>query len=356
MALALAKDPAVESAPANVLQLLPVASIHPNPRNPRKDFQEEALQELATSIREVGILQPLVVVPAGPDQYRLVAGERRWRAAHIAGLEEVPALIRELTPEQEAQVMLIENLQRRDLNAIEEAQAYQELIAEHGYTQETLAAKIGVSQGQISNRIRLLGLPAAVTENISRGILSPGHGRALAGLKNVPTDLVTKIAEEMGTKEIPVARAADYAKTEIAHHGRPLTKGYWAGFELKFDPGECDVCGHRAMGRLYGDKDKPFCLKPSCWNKKQAEAEQRIRDKAITAMDNGALVITDRLSQDDFRYWQDMQEYPGDSSYYDQTECQACPKRKLGKRQRDKMEDASLLCLDPKCMERKMRR
>ncbi|MDA8336496.1 MAG: ParB/RepB/Spo0J family partition protein [Peptococcaceae bacterium] len=354
MALALVREAAEESAPVNVLQLLPVASIQPNTRNPRKDFPEEALQELATSIREVGILQPLVVVPAGPDQYRLVAGERRWRAAQIAGLVEVPALIRDLTPEQEAQAMLIENLQRRDLNAIEEAQAYQELIAEHGYTQETLAAKIGVSQGQISNRIRLLGLPAAVTESISLGTLSAGHGRVLAGFKELPSGMLKKAADRIAEKGIPVARAAEEVKELIGNEGRRLFSAYGEG--PQFNTKQCEGCSHRAMGKEYFSGDeKPFCVKPSCYYKKQEEAHNVKVAKAVKAMSNQDMVDIGKLRYGEtYTTWREMN--PNSSAYYDQTECQTCAKRKFGKRQDQKTEEAELVCLDPKCMEKKRNR
>ena len=141
--------------------------IYPNPANPRKAFDQAALDELAASIKEVGILQPLVVVVDHErDGYRLIAGERRWRAAKLAGLETVPVIAREITAAQEAEAMLVENLQREDLDPIEEASALKGLLSDHGYTQEQLAGKLGISQAHIANRTRLLRLPESAKENI----------------------------------------------------------------------------------------------------------------------------------------------------------------------------------------------
>lgn len=178
-------NPSVKNLREGYKQVI-IGRIFPHPDNPRKHFDADKLQELAESIKACGIVQPIVVVEravktgsATEVRYQLVAGERRWRAAKLAGLETVPAVVRDLTEQQVMEVMLLENLQREDLNAIEEAKAYGRLIAESGWTQEELGGKIGKSQGYIANRLRLLDLPEEVQENISRGILSPSQGRAL---------------------------------------------------------------------------------------------------------------------------------------------------------------------------------
>ena len=142
---------------------LPIASIRPNPYQPRAHFDEEALGELSDSIREVGLLQPVLVRPAG-DGYELIAGERRWRAAGRAGLEHIPALVRESDDSRTLVQALVENLQREDLTALEEAEAYQQLLERPGLTQEDLAARLGKSRPAITNALRLLTLPDAVKE------------------------------------------------------------------------------------------------------------------------------------------------------------------------------------------------
>jgi ParB family chromosome partitioning protein len=156
-----------------------VARIRPNPNQPRVDFDEEALGELATSIREHGILQPILLRPDG-DGYLIVAGERRWRAAQKAGKHSVPALIRDLGDAQLAEIALIENIQREDLNPIEEAEGYRQLIERHGHSQEGLGAIVHKSRSHIANLLRLLSLPASVRDSLLQGDISMGHARAVA--------------------------------------------------------------------------------------------------------------------------------------------------------------------------------
>ena len=161
---------------------LKITEIEPNRDQPRKSFDQSALEELADSLREVGVIQPLIVRPIASGGYQIVAGERRWRAAQIAGLTEVPAIIRELTDREVAEIALIENLQREDLDAIEEAEGYKHLIEEYNMTQEQVATRVGKSRPAISNSMRLLELPDGVTQLVKRGELSAGHARALLSL------------------------------------------------------------------------------------------------------------------------------------------------------------------------------
>lgn len=180
---------------------LPVAAIRPNPRQPRVVFDEEALDELAASIAEVGLLQPLVVrpAPASPvDEYELVAGERRWRAVRRLGWVTVPALVRPTDDSDLLRDALLENLQREALNPLEEAAAYQQLLADFGCTQEELAARVGRSRPHISNTLRLLRLPATVQRRVAAGVLSQGHARALLALSDVQDmeALATRIVAE----------------------------------------------------------------------------------------------------------------------------------------------------------------
>ncbi len=160
-----------------------IALIHPNPRQPRQVFDEEALAELTHSVREFGVLQP-VIVRERADGFELVMGERRLRAAQAAGLEEVPAIIRETADDALLRDALLENIHRAQLNPLEEAAAYQQLLQEFGTTHEELATRIGRSRSQVSNTIRLLNLPVAVQRRVAAGVLSAGHARALLSLED----------------------------------------------------------------------------------------------------------------------------------------------------------------------------
>lgn len=165
--------------------MLRLSDIEPNPDQPRREFDAEALSQLAESIAAHGLIQPIVVRSSGNDgYYQIVAGERRWRASKMAGLTEVPVLIMELDDKKAAQVALIENIQRENLNPMEEAAAYRSLLTDHEMTQEELSRQIGKSRSAVANTLRLLDLPDTVCEMVRNGKLSAGHARALLGLKN----------------------------------------------------------------------------------------------------------------------------------------------------------------------------
>jgi ParB family chromosome partitioning protein len=161
-----------------------VGSITPNARQPRQDFDEQALEELAASITEVGLLQPVVVRKTGDGKYELVMGERRWRASQQAGLEYIPAIVRETADTDMLRDALLENLHRQQLNPLEEAAAYQQLLDDFGATHEQLAKKLGRSRPHISNTLRLLNLPSSVQLKLAAGVISAGHARALLGLSD----------------------------------------------------------------------------------------------------------------------------------------------------------------------------
>lgn len=172
--------------PGAIFTTLDISDIHPNRKQPRTDFDEHDMQELVHSIKEIGVLQPIVVRTSrekGPEKYELIMGERRWRASQRAGLQTIPAIIRETQDENLLRDALLENLHRSQLNPIEEAAAYQQLLEEFGTTQEQLAQRIGRSRPQISNTMRLLKLPALVQRRVAAGTISAGHARALLGLK-----------------------------------------------------------------------------------------------------------------------------------------------------------------------------
>jgi ParB family transcriptional regulator, chromosome partitioning protein len=162
---------------------LPVASITPNPRQPREIFEEEAMAELVHSIKEVGLLQPVVVRKLGEDRYELIMGERRWRAFQEAELDTIPAIVRETTDDAMLRDALLENLHRAELNPLEEAAAYQQLLDDFGCTHDDLAGRIGRSRPQITNTLRLLRLSPPVQRRVASGVLSAGHARALVGVE-----------------------------------------------------------------------------------------------------------------------------------------------------------------------------
>ncbi len=193
---AMASPSGAEGASAtSPLQSISIAAITPLPGNPRKRFDEDALEELAASIASRGVIQPIIVRPFGKEKYQLVAGERRWRAAQKARLHEIPALVRDLSEREVMALALIENLQREDLNPVEEARAYQRLSDEEGMTQADIARMVEKSRSHVANLQRLLALPSAVLDLVEAGKLSMGHARALIGQDDA-SDLAQKAVND----------------------------------------------------------------------------------------------------------------------------------------------------------------
>lgn len=190
--------------------LIRLSQIEPDKNQPRKFFDEKALEELAASIKEHGLIQPIIVAPLADDRYRIIAGERRWRACRLAGLEEVPALVREYTDQEISEVSLIENLQREDLNPIEEALGYRNLMEVYGMTQEKIAQTVSKSRSAIANTLRLLTLPEQILDFIKTGELSAGHARTLIGLEDADQQLA--LANKMITDELSVRQAEELVK------------------------------------------------------------------------------------------------------------------------------------------------
>ena len=194
-------DNSVEEINSSVNKLR-IMEIEPNHNQPRKDCDEKALSELAESIEQHGVLQPLVVRPLANGSYQLVAGERRWRAARIAGLTEVPVVIKELTDEEVIEIAMIENLQREDLNPLEEALGYRYMMDELKITQEQAAEKVGKSRPAVANALRLLKLPNEVQEMVKNNLISPGHARALLGFDS--DDMILQTAKMIIKEDLSV--------------------------------------------------------------------------------------------------------------------------------------------------------
>jgi ParB family chromosome partitioning protein len=183
--------PESESESEGGLSEIPVADIEPAKEQPRRDFDEDALDELAQSIEKSGLIQPLVVREA-EDSYKLIAGERRWRASRRADIEKVPAVVRDVSDAEAYALALVENLHREDLNPVEEATAYQRLLNEFGYTQSELAEKLGKSRSSLSNSMRILDLPTGVLRKLAKGSISAGHARALVPLSDKQAKVVAR--------------------------------------------------------------------------------------------------------------------------------------------------------------------
>jgi ParB family chromosome partitioning protein len=212
-------EPGARAAAGSGLRTLDIESIHPSARQPRKHFDDGRLDELAESIRSQGIIQPLVVRMRAGGGFELVAGERRWRAAQRAGLHQVPAVVREVAESQAFEMALVENLQREDLNPIEEAEGYQRLVAEFGYSQESLSARVGKDRSTVANALRLLKLPPAVRAMVIEGRLNMGHARALLGLESDPA--IERLARQAASRGLSVRQVEALVKRERENGNRP---------------------------------------------------------------------------------------------------------------------------------------
>lgn len=216
------QDTGQEAGPAGAgRQTLPIAFLERNTAQPRYRFDDVALEELSQSIAEKGLLQPILVREVGPDKYQIVAGERRWRAAQKAGVHEVPVLVRDLTDTEVLEIALVENIQREDLSAIEEATAYQKLIDEFEHTQEALSKIVGKSRSHITNLLRLLKLPKKVRDLVDEGRLSMGHARALLSSDD-PVKLAGQvIADGMSVRQTEAAAKGDAPAQKAKREPRP---------------------------------------------------------------------------------------------------------------------------------------
>ena len=236
-------DDYTEKTPEDGITKLPLQKVEPNPGQPRTNFDEEELQSLADSIAEHGLLQPLVVRETGSGYYQIIAGERRWRASRLAGLSEVPVVILNVDEKTVMELALVENLQRQDLNPMEEAGGYQSLMDDYGLTQEQIAKRVGKSRPAVANALRLLGLPDEVRKLVENGTLSAGHARAVLSLSG--ERLQKTAAQKIVALRLSVRQAESMCKRMAAQKPveekpAPLAVDY---------VGECEKHLTRALGR-----------------------------------------------------------------------------------------------------------
>ena len=247
---------------ARTLRHMPIEMLRASPNNPRKHFADADLDDLAKSIRDKGLLQPIVVRPLSQGDYEIVAGERRWRAAQRAGVHDVPVLIRELTDGEALEIALIENIQRSDLNPLEEARAYGLLLEQFNYTQQQLAESIGKSRSHIANTLRLLTLPQSVRQQIEQGNLTAGHARALVATDS-PAELANQIiklglsvreaeglAREAGPARKPKAKSDKDADTKALEKAVSEAIGLKVEINHKGDAGGTVLINYKTLEQL----------------------------------------------------------------------------------------------------------
>lgn len=267
---ALLGDFTQDSTPDNGFKQLPLQKVEPNPDQPRHTFDPEALEELAESIRKHGILQPLTVRATASGYYQIIAGERRWRAARLAGLREVPAIVIEADDRKAAQLALIENLQREDLNPVEEAMGYRTLLEDYHMTQEEAAGQVGKSRSALANSLRLLSLQPDILELVSQGKLTAGHARAVLTVKDPARQ--REAAQKIAALDLSVRQAELLCRNlnrepKAQPEAKPLAVNYVAECEKdlskRLGRGVKIVCGKR-KGRceleFYGQEDLQLLL------------------------------------------------------------------------------------------------
>lgn len=264
-----------------------LTQLEPNKRQPRSEFDQEALRELADSIRSHGVLQPLLVREIDTGGYQIVAGERRWRASRMAGLTEIPVIVKELTDAEALEIAIIENLQREDLNAVELALGYKALMDEHGFTQEQVAEKLGKSRPVVANTLRLLALPDQVLDHVKHGRLSAGHARALLALED-PV-LILETAERAAKGQLLVRdieklakerKAAPPEKTAAEPEEKEVSWGdsYYKEMEIAL----MSELGRRV--RISGKPESKFVLELEFYSK------QELADLAFRLTRNGVYI------------------------------------------------------------------
>jgi len=226
---------------------LKISEIEPNRAQPRKSFDQETLAELAESIKQHGVLSPLLVRPLPQGNYQLVAGERRWRAARMAGLSEVPVIIREMGDTEATEIALIENLQRENLNPIEEAMGFRRLMEEFAFTQEDVSRRVNKSRSSVANALRLLHLPDATLRQVENGLLSTGHAKALLALEE--EGQIIELADAIVKGGMSVREAEKAVRNLAPKEGAGTRKGKMAAFPTETYYKELEISLHEGLGR-----------------------------------------------------------------------------------------------------------
>jgi len=226
---------------------LKISEIEPNRAQPRKSFDQETLAELAESIKQHGVLSPLLVRPLPQGNYQLVAGERRWRAARMAGLSEVPVIIREMGDTEATEIALIENLQRENLNPIEEAMGFRRLMEEFAFTQEDVSRRVNKSRSSVANALRLLHLPDATLRQVENGLLSTGHAKALLALEE--EGQIIELADAIVKGGMSVREAEKAVRNLAPKEGAGARKGKMAAFPTETYYKELEISLHEGLGR-----------------------------------------------------------------------------------------------------------
>jgi ParB family chromosome partitioning protein len=239
-----------EASASSGLIEAPVRAIVSNPHQPRTQFDEQALRELADSIREHGLIQPLIVTRVSEDHYALIAGERRWRAAQLAGLETVPIVIKDVAPQQMLEMALVENVQRSDLNPLEEAQAYKHLSEEFGLTQDQIAQRVGKSRVAVANTMRLLKLPEAIKARLADGLITEGHARALLTITDAAVQ--QRLLSQIVKNGLTVRQTEELVRRLMEDH--PATKKAQAGAAHPRSSGADTRALEERMRRALGTK------------------------------------------------------------------------------------------------------
>lgn len=254
-----------EGVDENGIHFLDINSISPNSKQPRKRFDEEKIEELARSIEAHGILQPIMVRKIG-EGYEIVAGERRWRAARKAGLKKVPSIVRDLTEEQNMLISIIENMQREDLNPLEEAEALSQMIITFGLTQEQISKSVGKSRPYITNALRLLKLPVEIQGLVTEGLLSTGHARAIIGIEDRKIQL--ELAHYAAKEQISVREMEKLSKNNLLKHKiKPILKK--KSLEISCIEDELkEILGTKVQLNYTGKKSK---LEIQCYSKDELE-------------------------------------------------------------------------------------
>lgn len=240
---ALIEDFGDETVENSVYQMMPLHKVEPNPNQPRREFDEEELQTLSDSILEHGVIQPITVRDTGSGYYQIIAGERRWRASRLAGLTEVPVIIVEADDKKAMELALIENLQRTDLNPVEEALGYQSLIDEYGLTQEDTAKSVGKSRPTVANALRLLSLCPEVLEMLRSGTLTAGHARAVLSLKDAKKQM--EAAKKIAALNLSVRQAETLCKNL---QKEPITEKTETVLKVNY-VAECEKSLSKHLGR-----------------------------------------------------------------------------------------------------------